>query len=204
MHDRTVVIIADVEPVGDMLVEIVPAFGRDILEPDRDVLVAIAPALLVPQAERVAELVDGGADLGARRQGKVLLPALAPDIGPAAVEPFDVDPVLVSVVLWNEADSPFGHFRPVAHRGLRQIGHDVVDDVGYDAAGPAKLVALDADAPAPDVAAKNDVTLEYFQPVPLLDRNLLVHAVRITLARHLDRRLADSCGALREELRVDI
>src|SRR5918993_459903 len=69
VHDRAVVVRPDVVTIGDVLVEVVLTTGLDVLPVDGDELVAILTALLVPQADGVADLVDAapGVTAGAHR-----------------------------------------------------------------------------------------------------------------------------------------
>lgn len=58
MHDRAIVIFALINAVDDVLVEIVRRVGLDIVPGDLDVVLAVCPALFVPQPDGVTNFVN--------------------------------------------------------------------------------------------------------------------------------------------------
>ena len=79
MHDRPVVVGADVVPVGDLLVEVVVLPRVDIRTVDGHERVAVLAALLVPQSDGVPDLVDGLTEEAAAGEVDVLQAALPAD-----------------------------------------------------------------------------------------------------------------------------
>ena len=80
VHDRIVVIGPDVVAVGDALGEVVLAAGDDVLPVDGHIIIAILTALLVPQAQGVADLVNDGSRAEQGCELDELLAPLAPSV----------------------------------------------------------------------------------------------------------------------------
>ena len=94
VHDRAEVVGADVVAVGDVLVEVVLAAGLDVGPDDPHDAVAVLAALLVPQPDGVADLVDRGAEAAAGAERDHLhAVALHADRRPAAVALLERHPV---------------------------------------------------------------------------------------------------------------
>ena len=58
VHDRFIVVSAEVDAVMNVLIEIVAGYLQDLVELDGHELIAIFPALLVPEPDGVADLVN--------------------------------------------------------------------------------------------------------------------------------------------------
>ena len=133
-----------------MLVEVVLAAGLDVRPLDGHEAVAILPALLVPQPDRVPDLVDGVAPR-ATVADRDLLPAPLPaDLRPAAagVDELDVVHVRRGVRRCALDEGEVGVGLPVRDRlGDASLVADVAADLPRHRAVPPPVpVAGDADA----------------------------------------------------------
>ena len=78
MHDGAEIIIANIVPIRNMLVELTLSARDDIFPVDADMSIPILPTLLVPQTNSVANFVNGLAETAARTQGDILAVAHHP------------------------------------------------------------------------------------------------------------------------------
>ena len=151
MHDRPVIVADDVDAVVDMLLEIVDEVRIDVGEGDLDELVAVGAALLVPETDGVAELVNDVADHAAVGEDQLLLAAAPADRrGAAARHAADEDIVLLR---GPRLEVDGGIVLPMLDRveDALLVGDGRVDRVGDGAVRPAELAALDGDALGADV-----------------------------------------------------
>ena len=85
MHDRAIVIGANILPVSCLLIEIVEHRRLDVRRDNRDEIVSIGAALFVPQTNRVTDLVDSVSFCTVGPQGNGLLASLHAHVRTAAV-----------------------------------------------------------------------------------------------------------------------
>ena len=78
VHDRTVIVVASIVTVGNMLKEIVLGSALNVAKVDCDKSIAIFAALLMPQPYCMSNLMDGVSCRTIRAEGYKLLSALTP------------------------------------------------------------------------------------------------------------------------------
>lgn len=100
------VVVGSVEVVGVLLVEVVGRLWVDVLPVDPDVVVAVAPGLLVLEAQSVVDLVldDAKVDAALPVERQDLLPSLSAQRREASVLALDAD-VVVLVLTVDKADT---------------------------------------------------------------------------------------------------
>eukprot|EP00916_Digyalum_oweni_P011030 GHVL01018349.1.p2 GENE.GHVL01018349.1~~GHVL01018349.1.p2 ORF type:complete len:343 (-),score=20.23 GHVL01018349.1:90-1118(-) len=99
VHDGTKIVVSakHVHAAGSVLGEIVQILGVDVIRVDSDVGITIVTALLVPEAQRVVQLVhDGALALTPRADGQFLGTAVTPDRAVTACVFLDVDIITLS------------------------------------------------------------------------------------------------------------
>ena len=154
VHDRAVVVGAQVVAVDDVLVELRRHAGLDVLPVDRHEKVAVLAALLVPETDRVADLVDRVARRAAGAQADVLAPASHPDERPAPTRIREVDVVreLGGIRRCTEREAEGRVRLPVCDRvrHARLVGQGGIDLIRNLAVRPPELASGDADPKGDD------------------------------------------------------
>ena len=169
MHDGIIIVCTDIIAIRDVLIEIMLAAGRDFIPVDGDKGIAVLTAVLMPQSDRMADLMDGAASGAPPGQGDKLLAPLAayPGAAPVTGSERDIVRVLCGVRIRSENETkpcvgfPMGN--GIGDPGL--VGKAVVNGVRDKAVRPSVLIPGDDDTMgdlAPDFLIANLRSAFYF------------------------------------------